>query len=95
MNKYNDDLFIKRYPKIDLHGETRDTMVFLLKSFINDNIKLRNEYIVVIHGIGEGILKEQTHKLLKQDKRVKSYYTGMCNPGCTVVQLTLDKNKQK
>ena len=89
MNKYNDDVFIKIYPSIDLHGETRDTMVYPLKSFIDDNIKLNNKYIVIIHGIGAGILKNQTHSVLKKDKRVKNFFVGMNNPGCTIVELNV------
>ena len=91
MNKYNDDLFINSYPSLDLHGETRDTMIAPLNIFIEDNVKLKNKNIVIIHGRGSGILKETTHTYLKKDKRVLNFYSGFFNPGCTVVELNVDK----
>ena len=35
-----------------------------------NNLKLKNKKIVIVHGKGEGILKEKSHALLKKDKRV-------------------------
>lgn len=89
MNNYKGKLFT--YPALDLHGETRATIVAPLNEFINDNIKLGNKNVAIIHGIGEGIIKKETHILLKKDKRVASFYIDIYNPGCTIVQLTLDK----
>ena len=91
----NDDLFIKNYPSLDLHGETRFTMIAPLDSFINDNLKLKNRNIVIIHGKGEGVLKRETHEYLKKDKRIKSFYQGMYNEGCTICELNLDKSYKK
>ncbi len=91
MSKFNDDLFVSKYPQIDLHGETRATMVAPLNSFIDDNIKLKNANILIIHGRGNGVLKKATHDYLKNDKRVLNFYTGFFNPGCTVAVLKVDK----
>ena len=50
--------FYNNLPTIDLHGETKDISKILVKDFIYDNYKLKNEYIVLIHGIGKGIVKK-------------------------------------
>jgi len=31
------------YPTLDVHGETRDTVVYPVKSFIQDNLKLQKK----------------------------------------------------
>lgn len=91
MNKSRKDIFVSMYPSVDLHGETSATMVAVLNEFINDSIYLKHSKIAVVHGIGYGILKEKTHQMLRNDKRVKCFYMQMCNPGCTIVELFLDK----
>lgn len=83
----NDVIFIDHLPKLDLHGLDRDAAKLYIKEFINDNIILKNEIIVIVHGIGQGILKSATHEYLKKDKNVldfKSYYN---NNGCTIVKV--------
>lgn len=90
MLRFNDDLFTAMYPTLDLHGETRFTMIHPLEVFINDNIRLQKEYIVIVHGRSGGVLKEEVHKYLKKDRRVVNFYVGFYNPGCTVVKLKLD-----
>jgi len=75
------------YPKLDVHGETRDTVNFVLKEFINDNIKLNQDIIVIIHGKGEGILKREVHYLLRQNRNVLQFHLVLENPGMTIVKL--------
>lgn len=82
-----DDIFINSLPTLDLHGEIRDSARVLIKEFIQDNITLKNERIVIVHGIGTGVLKEETHKVLKHDKRIKEFHLNHYNPGCTIVYL--------
>ncbi len=72
-------------PTIDLHGETREVARILVEEFINDNIKLGNHKLSIIHGIGTGALKKEVHDLLKKDKRVEKYYVDFFNVGCTTV----------
>lgn len=79
--------FLDIYPNLDLHGLTRDMVKYNLDCFISDNIKLKNKKIIVVHGKGNGILKEEVHFLLKRDKRVKKYYVDNFNTGCTVIEL--------
>lgn len=84
-------MFYNNIPSIDLHGETRDSARVLVMEFINDNIKLKNEKVLIIHGIGSGALKNEVHKNLKINKKVKSYKLDNFNNGCTVVELNIDK----
>ena len=85
MNKHIDP-FLANAPFIDLHGESRDSVSFLINDFINDNIKLKKRTIVIIHGKGRYVLKEFIHNYLKKDKRVDKYYLDI-NTGQTVVEL--------
>ena len=84
------DIFTNNLPHIDLHGEDRVNSIIKVDEFITDNIKLRNKKIVIIHGIGEGILKKVVHEYLKKDKRVLDYNLGI-NNGETIVSLKFDK----
>ncbi len=83
-------MYTNIYPTIDLHGEYAFSAEYLTKEFINDNIALKNKKICIIHGIGEGILKNAVHEVLKNDKRIKEYKTDFMNPGCTLVELKED-----
>ena len=77
----------KIYPTLDLHGEYAFSAEILTKEFINDNINLRKRHLCIIHGIGEGILKNTVHKVLKNDKRILKYYVDFFNPGCTIIEI--------
>ncbi len=76
-------------PTIDLHGEYKESAIILTDEFINDNITLKNEYICVIHGIGQDIIRKALHEHLKHDKRVLSYKRDFFNPGCTILKLNI------
>jgi len=86
-----ENIFTKFYPHLDLHGETTDTCVAPLVSFINDNIRLKKPIIVVIHGKGAGILKTRVHELLKKNKNVLSFHLDPWNIGETIVNLKFDR----
>lgn len=83
------DPFTYYYPKIDIHGETSMTCVAVINSFINDNIKLRNENIIIIHGKGTGILKAATYDVLKNNKNVIDYHIDPFNEGQTIIKLNI------
>ena len=85
LKRYNP--FLDILPRIDVHGFSRDMIVYILNDFINDNIKLRNKKIIIVHGKGEGILKTEIHDLLKKDKRVKCFYLDTFNIGQTIIEL--------
>lgn len=84
-----DIMFIDSFPKIDLHGLDRDTARVMVNDFIKDNIKMKNEIIVIIHGIGNGILRHTVHETLKNNKNVIEYKTFYNNNGLTIVKINL------
>ena len=81
------DPFIDFLPSIDLPGMDRVLARIKVEEFINDNIKLRNKKIVIIHGIGQGIIKDEVFKTLKRNKNVESFKLNGMNIGCTIVNL--------
>lgn len=81
------DPFLSILPTIDVHGYNRDMIRCVLNEFLNDNIKMYNKKIVIIHGKGNGILKNEIHELLRRDKRVSKYYLDGFNIGETIIEL--------
>lgn len=82
-----DDIFLSRYPKIDLHGYDRDSARMMVNDFVRDNYDLGNEMIVIIHGKGTGIVRREVHEALKVNKLVLEYKTDNFNDGCTIVRI--------
>lgn len=82
-----DDIFIKNLPSIDLHGLDRDTARVYVNDFVAENVKMGRKEIIIVHGIGEGIIKKQVHDALKTNKNVISYKLHTFNTGCTIVKL--------
>lgn len=82
-------IFIDSLPKLDLHGIDRDTARVLINDFINDNQKMKNEIINIVHGHGTGVLKETTHKTLRDNRNVLDYKTFYNNDGCTIVKIKI------
>ncbi len=80
---------LNNLPILDLHGEYKENGVILTKEFINDNIILKHEFVVIIHGIGKDILRKAVHNYLKNDKRVISYKRDFFNPGATIIKLKI------
>lgn len=80
---------LDKYPSLDVHGETRDTVFTVLNEFIYDNIKLKNPVVIIIHGIGGGILKQEIHFYLKRMKQVKGFHLHYWNQGVTIVKLNI------
>jgi len=85
------DILTSKSPRLDVHGETYDSVSLYVTQFIDDNYKLGNKYIAIVHGKGEGILKKRVHELLKINKKVEDYYLNNWNIGETVIVLKLEK----
>ena len=83
------DIFLNRYPSVDLHGYDRDSARMITNDFVMENVILKNEYIVIIHGIGTGIVKKSVHEALRVNKNVLEYKTDNFNSGCTLVKLKI------
>ncbi|MDD6323435.1 MAG: Smr/MutS family protein [Bacilli bacterium] len=85
--KIDEVIFTESLPKLDLHGFDRQTAVVAINDFINDNLKMGNEVILIIHGIGTGIIRNVTTNTLKKNKNVIEYKSVYNNRGCTIVQI--------
>jgi len=81
------DPFLYNLPHLDLHGYDRTGAMAMVKIFIDDNLRIDNKRIVIVHGKGSGILKTSVHEYLKSDKRVLDYKTNNYNDGETIVNL--------
>ena len=84
-------MFNSKSPTLNLHGETRDTCVFLIEDFIRDNFKLKNQYIGIIHGRSSDILKKKVYEVLKSNKYVDSFKVDIFNPGVTIIKLRISQ----
>lgn len=74
-------------PTLDLHGIDRDYARILINDFINDNYKIKNTKVIIIHGIGTGIIRKTTAETLKKNKLVEEFKIDNFNPGMTVVSI--------
>ncbi len=80
-------LLYEHAPTLDLHGEDRTYARIRIKEFLDDQVKMKSERIVIIHGKGLGILKKVVQDVLAKDKRVEHYELNLFNDGETLVQL--------
>ena len=74
-------------PTLDLHGIDRDYARILINDFIRDNYEIKNNKVIIIHGIGTGIIRKTTQEVLKKNKLVEDYKIDNFNPGMTVVSI--------
>lgn len=86
-----ENIFIKNLPSIDLHGYDTESARVATNDFINDNLILKNDRILIIHGKGTGLVKKSVHETLSHRKEVIKYHTDIFNNGCTIVYLNIDK----
>lgn len=80
-------MLTSKTPKLDLHGEEVAIVYALVTEFINDNYKMGNKEILVIHGKSTNILTREVHNILKENKLVKDYYLDNWNLGQTIIHL--------
>jgi len=76
-------------PSIDLHGMDRDTARILSKEFLEDQYSLGKRAVVIIHGKGKRVLKQE---MLKREKIVQDFFIDFFNDGATIVEL-IEKTK--
>lgn len=86
-----EDIFLKGLPKIDLHGYDAETARVATNDFINDNLIMNNDKLVIIHGKGMGIVKRSVHDVLSSRKEVIDFHTDNLNNGITIAYLNVDK----
>lgn len=82
-----EDIFLKNLPRIDLHGYDIESSRVATNDFINDNLILKNDKLLIVHGKGTGAVKKSVHETLSHRKEVIKYHTGNFNDGCTIVYL--------
>lgn len=83
----NEVIYIENLPTVDLHGLDRDSARVKVNEFIKDNVIMKKDIICIVHGIGSGILKNEVHKTLKNNKYVIEYKLFFNNIGSTIVKL--------
>ena len=74
-------------PTLDLHGEISSMVEVLVNEFINDNYKMKNKTLVIVHGKSSNILKDEGHRVLKNNSYVLEYKLDNWNIGSTIVNL--------
>ena len=84
-------IITSKTPHLDLHGEIESMVEVLVNDFINENILLHNDVVVIIHGKSTNILTEEVHKVLKKNKDVSKYYKNNWNLGETIVEINTKK----
>lgn len=85
-----EDIFLKNLPFVDLHGFDIESARVATNDFINDNLILKNNKVLIIHGKGTGLVKKSVHDTLSHRKEVTKYHTDTFNDGCTIVYLNID-----
>ena len=65
--------------RVSIEENLTSSELSTLNEFINDNYKLNNKLLKIVHGKGEGILKDELHKFLKTKKEVKEYKLDIFN----------------
>ena len=82
-------MITSKTPKLDLHGEIVAMVEVLVNEFINDNKKMKNEYIIIIHGKSTNVLTEEVSRVLSRNKNVLEYHRNNWNLGETIVKLKI------
>lgn len=77
-------------PKLDLHNEIEKMVEALVIQFLKDNVLMKNEVVLIIHGRSGHIVKDEVYRVLKNNKYVKSYKLDNWNLGQTIVELNID-----
>lgn len=82
-------MLTSKTPRLDLHGEIVAMVEVLVNEFINDNINMNNNLVVIIHGKSTNILTNEVSRVLKKNKGVKKFYKNNWNLGETIVELDI------
>ena len=45
------DIFLDRYPRIDLHGYDRDMARVMVNDFLDEAIQMEYSTVIIVHGI--------------------------------------------
>ena len=72
---------------LDLHGEVTSMIEVIVNEFIQDNYRLKNKMVIIIHGKSTNILTKEVHQVLAKNKYVKTFKLNNWNLGETIVEL--------
>ena len=84
-----DKIVTSKTPHLDLHGEIESMVKVLVDEFIHDNVKMKNNVIIIIHGKSTNILTKKVHEVLKENKNVEDFKVNNWNVGETIVYLKI------
>lgn len=93
--KLSEIIFVNQFPTLDLHGYDRDYARIKINEFIQDHFKMKDEFVVIVHGVGSGILRKETASTLKRNEKVEDYQLFKGNIGCTIVKIKKNEEKMK
>ncbi len=82
-------MLTSKTPILDLHGEEVAVVYALVTNFINENYKMGNKEVVIIHGKSTNVITNEVHDILKNNKKVLNYKLNNWNLGETIVYLDL------
>ena len=82
--KYDD--FLDFNTTIDLHGKNIHDSLEILEDWLEQGRKLGHRYFRIIHGKGNGILREHIKKFLYKKKLNNFCYESDCG-GSTIIEL--------
>lgn len=85
-------IITSKTPVLDLHNEISDMVEVIVNRFIKDNCLLKNDVVIIVHGKSGHIVRDETHRVLKNNKYVKSFKLDNWNLGQTIVEIDLDKD---
>ena len=77
-------------PNLDIRGKRGEEVLFLLQNFIDDGHMLGLKDLRIVHGKGDGILREVTRNLLNGMSSVAKYqdeHADRGGSGVTIVTL--------
>jgi DNA mismatch repair protein MutS2 len=77
-------------PSINVRGSILDDALMDVDKYLDDAYIAGLKEVTVIHGRGEGILRDGLHQMLKSHKHVSKFRKGAYNEGgdgVTVIQL--------
>ena len=81
------DIFLDRYPRIDLHGYDRDMARVMVNDFLDEAIQMEYSTVIIVHGIGSGIVKNSVFDTLAKRKDIVDFHVVPENVGCTIVKI--------
>ena len=79
-------------PEIDIRGERADAAISKITEFIDEAIMLEVKELRVLHGKGNGILRQIIRDYLRSEPMVRTYkdeHVDFGGAGITVVNLAL------